>query len=235
MSWFGSFLSSSIGRKTIMSLTGLFLCLFLAVHMSGNLQLFKNDCGQSFNIYTKFMTNFGPIKIISYVTYFFILLHSFQGIYLAYLNKKARPINYAQTKANQTTWASRSMALLGTVMLLFIVIHMKSFWFELKFGTVATVSYDGHEYKDLYKIVVVAFGQWWYIAFYLFSVVVVGLHLWHGFQSAFQSLGLNHKKYTPLIKAIGVAFTLIISIGFALQPLYIFLTHASITQNCLGQ
>lgn len=223
LKWMGHFFSSSFGRKLVMSLTGLFLCLFLAVHMTGNLQLLKSDGGEAFNKYAYFMTHFGPIKIVSYITYFFILLHAVDGLVLAFKNRQSRPVKYAATPKG-SSWASRNMAVLGTVILVFLVIHLKSFWYEFKFGTsVPMVSYDGEEYKNLYAIVVEAFSQWWYVLLYLVSLLALSYHLIHGFQSAFQTLGINHKKYTPIIKALGWIFSIGVTLGFAVQPVYLYL------------
>lgn len=222
MNWVVNFFKSSVGKKVIMSLTGLFLCLFLAIHMSGNFLLLQDDGGKAFNEYSRFMTTFPLIKIVSYVTYAFIIFHIVDGLKLAMSNRKARPTKYAVSKPS-ATWQSRNMALLGVIILFFLVVHLKSFWFEMKFGNVPTVLIDGVETKDLYSIVYAAFSQWWYVAIYLVSLIAIGLHLAHGFQSAFQTLGLNHKKYTPFIKGFGLLFSIIIPLGFAIQPIYVFL------------
>ncbi|WP_373512806.1 succinate dehydrogenase cytochrome b subunit [Persicitalea sp.] len=133
MSWLTQTLSSSIGKKLIMALTGLFLCTFLIVHMVGNLQLFKPDQGLAFNTYTVFMTTNPFIKTISYGLYALILIHAFDGFYLVYMNRKARSRTYAKVN-NQSTWASRNMGILGTVLLVYLVVHMGDFWYEYKFG-----------------------------------------------------------------------------------------------------
>ena len=125
-----SFLDSSIGRKVLMSLTGLFLCSFLIIHVSGNLQLFKNDEGLAFNQYTVFMTTFLPIKVISYVLYACIVLHVISGIRITLKNQKARPVGYkARKDPRSSTWASKNMAILGILVLIFLVTHMANFWY----------------------------------------------------------------------------------------------------------
>lgn len=219
MNWLTSFLRSSVGKKFVMSGTGLFLYTFLIVHMSGNLQLLKNDGGMAFNAYAEFMTHFTPIKVISYVTYAFFLIHAYDGLTLAWTNRNARPQKYAVTPTS-STWASRNMALLGSIVLLFLVVHMKSFWYEMHFGAIGN---DRWGHKDLYSLVVAAFQQWWYVAFYLVALVALAYHLLHGFQSGFQTLGINHSKYTPIIKFLGVVLGILIPLGFAIQPLYVFL------------
>lgn len=224
MNWIVTFFSSSIGKKLLMSLTGLFLILFLVVHLIGNLQLLKDDGGEAFNTYAYMMTTNPLIKIIAYGNYFFIILHVFVGLSITLYNRKAKGQKYAVSNSNKTTWASKNMALLGTLILAFILIHMGDFWFKMKFtDELAMVSYEGFPaVKDLYTRVSTAFGQLWIVVVYLIGLLVLSFHLWHGFQSAFQTLGLNHKKYTPLIKAVGHAYALLIPLGFAIIPIWYF-------------
>ncbi|WP_083925317.1 succinate dehydrogenase cytochrome b subunit [Flexithrix dorotheae] len=224
MSWFTKTLTSSIGRKLMMALTGLFLITFLIIHASGNLQLLANDGGKAFNLYTKFMTTSPIIKTVSYILYTSIIVHVIWAILLTRLNVSARPQKYEYDKLGQSsTWASRSMMLLGTIILIFLVIHMKTFWFVYKFGEIGMVTYDGVEYKDLYTVVVNAFKNPLYTGFYVVSMVFLAFHLAHGFWSGFQTLGLNHKKYTPLIKTVGLIIAIVIPVVFAIQPVYVLL------------
>ncbi len=225
MNWFIKFLSSSIGRKLVMSLTGLFLILFLTVHLIGNLQLFKDDGGQAFNVYAQLMTTNPLIKFIAYGNYFFILLHAFLGIYLAIYNRKAKGLQPAVTNPNvKISWASKNMAILGGIILAFIIMHMGDFWLKMKLGELNMVTYAGveGEVKDLYERVSISFKELWIVIVYLIGLVALAFHLNHGFQSAFQSLGLNHKKYTPLIKSLGSLYSIIVPIGFALMPIYYY-------------
>lgn len=141
MSWLTQTLSSSIGKKLIMALTGLFLCTFLIVHVTGNLQLFKDDQGLAFNSYTVFMTSNPFIKTISYGLYALILVHAFDGLYLAFVNRKARGKKTYNVVNNQSTWASRNMGILGTVLLVYLVVHMGDFWYEYKFGSLPFKEY----------------------------------------------------------------------------------------------
>lgn len=125
-----------------MALTGLFLCTFLVVHLTGNLQLLKSDNGLAFNEYAVFMTTFPLIKFVSYGLYAIILYHAIMGLYLASKNSAARKGKYAVTAGNDTSfWASRWMGVLGTIILVFIVVHMGDFWFEYKFGHTPYVQY----------------------------------------------------------------------------------------------
>ena len=205
-----------------MALTGLFLILFLVVHLIGNFQLLKDDGGRAFNVYAHFMTSNPLIKVVSYVNYFFILLHIAVAIILTRRNAAARPKGYAVSN-NSSTWSSRNMGILGTIILIFLVIHLKGFWYEMHWGGIATANYDGTEYKDLFKVVDVAYAQIWYVAVYVISMIFLAFHLYHGFGSAFQTLGLNHVKYNPIIRFVGVAFSIIVPALFAVIPIVMFL------------
>jgi succinate dehydrogenase / fumarate reductase, cytochrome b subunit len=222
MNWFTNFFSSTIGRKLVMSLTGLFLILFLVVHLIGNLQLLHHDEGQAFNVYAQFMTSNPVVKTISYANYTFILLHVIWAILLSARNRSARgPVGYTINK-NSSTWSSRNMGILGTLILFFLVIHLKGFWYEMHWGGIPTKNYDGHETKDLYDVVNFAYSQPAYVGVYIFSMVVLAFHLYHGFGSAFQTLGLNHVKYNGLIRFVGVAFSIIVPALFALIPIVMY-------------
>lgn len=213
---------SSLARKYWMALTGLFLCTFLVVHLAGNLQLLQGEEAQlAFNEYSHFMTTFPLVKIVSYLLYASIVLHAIDGIVLARQNAAARPVKYVKNNATVNSgWASRNMALLGLITLLFIIIHMRSFWYTMHFGEIGL---DENGMKDLYTVTTEAFGQLWYTLLYVVSMAAIGFHLWHGFQSAFQTMGWNHPKYTPAVKGIGKAFAVIVPLLFAIIPLYIYL------------
>lgn len=250
--------SSTLGRKLIMGLTGLFLSLFLVIHLIGNLQLFKDDGGKAFNEYSYFMTHFLPIKIISYLLYISIILHAVYALIITARNKKARNVQYAQYNgAANSTWSSRNMGILGTVILVFLVIHMKTFWAEYHWGglpyvqyemslenpnvvTVTQLPFEGKELvhaeyvnvqnntevviaKDLYLVVREAFQQEWYVILYVLSMIALGFHLYHGFQSGFQTLGFDHVKYKPIIDFVGLwVFSIIIPAVFAAMPIYMY-------------
>jgi len=223
MNWFASFFSSTIGRKLMMALTGLFLILFLVVHLIGNLQLLKGDQGQSFNIYAAFMTSNPLIIVISYVNYTAILVHVIWSILITRRNRKARgPEGYAVVK-NSSHWTSRNMGILGTFIFIFLVIHLRSFWYEMHWGGIPTATYASGEYKDLYTVVDTAYADLWFVMLYVVSMALLAFHLFHGFGSAFQTLGLNHVKYNPLIRFVGVAFAIIVPALFALIPIYMYL------------
>ena len=219
-------LGSSLAKKYWMALTGLFLCVFLIAHLAGNLQLLdlSPEGRLKFNAYAKFMTTFPLVKAVSYLLYFSILFHAFDGLLLAFQNRKARPVRYAYEKAGaNSTWYSRRMALLGTLVLVFLVIHMRGFWYEMHWGAIG-VDADGN--KDLFSVVEAAFGKAWYVGLYVVMMGVLGFHLLHGFQSAFQSLGLNHPRYMPLVRNVGVVFAVVVPVLFALIPVWMFFFNA---------
>jgi succinate dehydrogenase / fumarate reductase, cytochrome b subunit len=224
MSWFTQALSSNIGKKVVMSLTGLFLITFLIVHVSGNLLLFKDDGGEAFNLYADFMTTSPLIKAASYILYAGIILHIIYSLVLSIKNRSARPVGYKLSQAkDNSSWKSRNMGVLGTIVLIFLIIHLRSFWYEMHFGNMPTEVYAGETVKDLYTVVKASFSQWWYSSLYILAMVGLGFHLAHGFWSAFQTLGLNHRKYTPLIKKVGLAFAIIVPLLFGSMPVYFFL------------
>ncbi|MBD8487239.1 succinate dehydrogenase cytochrome b subunit [Echinicola sp. CAU 1574] len=223
MSWVTKTFSSTLGRKLLMALTGLFLILFLIGHVSGNMLLFKDDGGQAFNEYAKFMTTNPAVKILSYLTYISIIGHVIFAIMLSVRNKKARPVNYAEAKSGtNSSWNSRNMGILGTIVLIFIVVHLQNFWAQMHWGAIPTVTYESGEYKDLYAVVNLAFSNIGLVALYVVAMAFLAFHLNHGFASAFQTLGLNHKKYTPAIQFIGSAFSIIVPAMFASMPIFIY-------------
>lgn len=222
MNWFTRLVSSSIGRKLLMALTGLFLILFLVVHVAGNLQLLKSDGGRAFNEYSQFMTSNLVIKIVGIINYTTILLHVIWAIWLGRQNRAARGSEGYAVEKNSSHWTSRNMGILGTLIFIFLIIHLRSFWYEMHWGEIKTVVYDDKEVKDLYSVVDFAYSQVTYVIIYLVGMAVLAFHLWHGFISAFQTLGLNHPKYNPVIKFIGKAFAVIVPLLFAIIPIFMY-------------
>lgn len=224
MKWVIDLFTSSLGRKLLMALTGLFLITFLAVHLAGNLQLLKHDGGEAFNVYARFMTSNPLIKTISYVNYTLILVHIVIAIVLSRQNRAARGSEgYAVGNSKSSIWASRNMGILGTVILIFIVIHLKDFWAQMHWGGIPTVDYEGHpQVSDLYTLVSMWFQKGWYVGLYVVCMIFLAFHLWHGFISLFQTLGLNHVKYNPLINFVGKAFAILVPALFAMIPIRMF-------------
>ncbi|MCE2731816.1 MAG: succinate dehydrogenase cytochrome b subunit [Flammeovirgaceae bacterium] len=223
MNWLITLFTSTLGRKLLMALTGLFLILFLAVHLIGNLQLLKDDGGRAFNVYAEFMSTNPLIQIVSKGNFFFILLHIFISIVLTIKNRQARGTDrYAVTSGKSSIWSSRNMGILGTIVLVFLVVHLKHFWAEMHFGDMPKVTYDGTEYRDIYSLVAQWFAVPWYVALYVFCMAAVGFHLWHGFASSFQTLGLNHPKYNGIINFLGKTFSVVVPALFAWIPINMF-------------
>ncbi|SEJ67549.1 succinate dehydrogenase / fumarate reductase cytochrome b subunit [Cyclobacterium xiamenense] len=224
MSWVSKTLNSTLGKKLLMALTGLFLILFLVVHLAGNLQLLLPDEGKSFNIYAETMASNPLIRVVSIFNFGFIALHAIYSAILTRHNKKSRPVGYAMTKGSaNSTWSSRNMGILGSLILVFILIHLRGFWYEFKFGEIPYVTYEGVTYKNGYAVVSAAFENILYVIVYVVSMAVLAFHLSHGFSSAFQTLGINHKKYTPFIQKVGVGFAILVPALFALIPIIMFL------------
>ena len=225
-------LKSSLVKKYWMAFTGLFLCLFLVGHLAGNLQLLISAevARDQFNEYALFMTTNPVVRVLSIVTMASILFHVVDGIMLTIQNRKARPKEYVEFRpSTNTKWPSRNMGILGTVILVFIVIHLIHFWGQMKFGGLDDTYYttaNGQEVKDLYTLTIRTFqdeemGLVWAIV-YLISMIAIGLHLYHGFGSGFQSLGINHPKYNTFIRRVGVGFAIIVPLAFAIIPFYIY-------------
>ena len=220
-----SYFNSTIFRKTLAGLTGLFLVLFLLGHLLGNLQLFipGEDGQKQFNEYALFMTTNPAVKILSVLTYSSIILHRVLTLFVVFQSSNARDVKYLQSsgKAN-STWGSKNMAVLGTLILVFIVIHMKSFWYEMHFGVIGL---DPWGNKDLHTVTVTAFNKLWYVLFYVLSMVVLAFHLKHGVESVFQTLGIKTRRYVSLIHKAAYGFALILPAAFASIPIYLYVTQ----------
>ena len=218
-----TYFNSTIFKKTLASISGAFLVLFLVGHLVGNLQLFiSGEEGQKqFNQYALFMTTNPVVNILSLITYSSIILHVFLTFYLTVQSRIARPIRYAVSSGTtNSSWASNNMAILGTLLLIFLVIHLRSFWFEMHFGSIKLDSWGN---KDLHTVTVSAFKELWYVLIYVFSMVVLAFHLKHGVESVFQTVGIRTRKYNLAIKKITTTLVLLIPTLFASIPIYIYL------------
>jgi succinate dehydrogenase / fumarate reductase cytochrome b subunit len=212
------FSQSSIGKKVLMGLTGLFLITFLIVHVTINSMIFANDGGQLFNQAAGFMAHNPIIRVVEIGLFLGLLSHVYLALKLTLDNNKARPVKYAVVNGNANSkWYSRSMGILGSLLLIFLVVHLANFWLPTK------VAVFSHQEHDTFANLKVVFAEWYLVAIYLLGVIALCYHLLHGFQSAFQTLGLNHKKYTPMIKLVGAAFSIIVSVLFAAMPIVMHL------------
>lgn len=217
---------TSVAKKFWMAITGLFLILFLVVHLVGNLQLLNltAEGRLAFNQYTVFMTTFPVVKVVSYVLYLSILFHAIEGIWLSSQNLKARGTGYKNYKpGKKSVWASRHMGLLGTIILGFLVLHMGQFWFSYKFGEIPLDSVGN---RDMAQVVISTFSEGGtallFVILYVIAQAALGFHLWHGFGSTFQSLGITSKTHR-LLELAGRTFALVMSLLFAVIPVYIYL------------
>lgn len=205
-----------------MAITGLFLSFFLIIHLLGNLQLLlpAEEAQLQYNSYSHLLGGNIVIKLVSYVLYLCILLHSIDAIYLSFKRKKANGSSYSYDRRGRaSTWYSRNMMALGVIIFVFLVIHFKDFWYQYKFGELP-VDMNGN--KDLYTIVVVAFEQLWYVVLYILAILALGYHLLHGVFSAHRTMGIYHPVYNRIIKVVGKSFAIIITIGYIIIPLFLY-------------
>jgi succinate dehydrogenase / fumarate reductase, cytochrome b subunit len=215
--------SSSIGRKLIMSISGLFLMMFLLVHLTVNLMLLVGN-GEAFNRAANFMGTNPAIKVIEPILALGFIIHIIYASIITLLNRRTRPIGYASSSSNGvTTWASKNMYILGGTIFIFLVIHISNFFWKLRFGEVPTLSYDSGltNMEDTYSLVSGLFiSYWWYDLIYVVGAIMLGLHLSHGFWSAFQTIGWNNKIWIKRLEVIAYIYALIMAIGFSIIPLY---------------
>jgi succinate dehydrogenase / fumarate reductase cytochrome b subunit len=218
------FLLASIGRKFLMSITGLFLIMFIAVHLSINLLLIFDDSGELFNQGAHFMATNPLVKIMEPLLGLGFLIHIIWSFFLEIQNWRARPIKYnKQNLSGSSTWASRNMLILGALVLVFLVVHLINFFWVIKFDpeSMQTVTIHGTEMEDSYSLVAGLFkASWIYDIFYIIGGILLGIHLSHGFWSAFQTLGLNNKHWMKRWKTIGTIYAFIVAVGFSVIPLY---------------
>jgi succinate dehydrogenase / fumarate reductase cytochrome b subunit len=227
MSWINETLTSTLGRKLSMSLTGLFLVSFLLVHLSGNFLLFSSDGGDAFNVYSNFMSTNGVIRVLEIGLVLGFGIHIYTALILTRMNAAARPIGYAMQKNNEkVTWFSRNMGLSGSIVLFFLIVHLINFWFPYHYNQMPMVEIEGKTYKDMFWLVATVFhDEWWYSILYLIALLLLGFHLQHGFASAFQTLGLEHTKYNSIICGLGNLISILVPLGFATMPVYFWFFH----------
>ena len=248
MNWITGFLTSNIGRKLVMALTGLFLVSFLFVHLGGNLLLLKNDGGEAFNIYSHFMSTAGIIRVLEIVLVLGFLIHIYTSWVLTRKNASARKVGYISGNVTpEVSWFSKNMGITGSLILVFLLLHLRTFYWEYHNGIVREVYYKQttvqgntkkevvvvsesnraefpsmNVLKDMTIIAVDAFKNPLYVICYVLAFVILGMHLSHGFGSAFRTLGLEHKKYTPLIFYLGQIISIGVPLGFAAIPIIMY-------------
>jgi len=217
-----SIFTSSIGKKLLMSLAGIFLLLFLLVHLGINLLVIIFDDPMVFNKAAHFMSSNILIKIFEIVLFGAILLHIIYALFLQVQNWIARPQRYSKANFSNTSFFSKFMIHTALITLTFLVIHMADFYFKAKFGHAAEIDVDGVMYHDFATEIVDKFKMLPFVIFYIAAFIFLGFHLIHGFQSAFKTLGIDNKKYTPIIVALANIYTVIIVGGFSIIPVLIY-------------
>jgi succinate dehydrogenase / fumarate reductase cytochrome b subunit len=211
MNWLTNIFGSSVGKKLMMAVTGLFFCVFLVLHLAGNLTIYMGK--DVFNSYAEHLHSLGPLLVLAeWGLLIFAVTHISTGLLLFYQNFKARPTRYAVNKrAGGRTLGSATMPYTGVILLLFVIYHLFNFHFVDKTHT------------TIFQIVSNAFAQPSYVLIYTFAMVIAAVHVSHGFWSAFQTLGANHPKYTPFLRGLSLVFSLIVGIGFGFIPVYVSL------------
>src|SRR5687767_8659881 len=226
MTWSRLF-TSSVGKKIVMALTGLFLISFLVIHVGLNSCIFNDlsffdpeDNGRMFNKAAHFMGSSVLIRIIEVGLFIGFLIHIIQGYVLEVQNRSRRGTNYKIKMGSRgSTWYSKSMGLLGTLLLFFLIMHISHFWIPSRVTQVLEpVKYGDMEAHNLFDRMVTVFQNKWVVILYLLGCISLAWHLLHGFQSAFRTLGLHNKKYIGIVKAFGLIFSIVIPLLFALMP-----------------
>ncbi|MDP4206345.1 MAG: succinate dehydrogenase cytochrome b subunit [Bacteroidota bacterium] len=225
------FLSASIGRKILMSVTGLFLVIFVAVHLCLNILLIFDNSGDLFNMAAHFMATNPLIKVMEPVLALGFFVHIIWSFIVTLQNMKARPISYnVGNKSKTTSWASKNMLILGSLVLVFLVIHLMNFFLKIKFNSASLGEVEVMQAGSLvkmenaYALVSTLFiNSSLYCIIYIVGAVLLGLHLTHGFWSAFQTIGLNNKIWKSRLGIIAIAYAIIIAVGYSVIPLYFML------------
>jgi succinate dehydrogenase / fumarate reductase, cytochrome b subunit len=235
MKW-SYFFTSAVGRKIVMALTGLFLISFLIVHVGLNSCIFNdlsffnpNDNGSMFNRAAHFMGNSLVVRILEFGLFAGLILHAIQGYVVEVKNRSKRSKGYEKTLGNRgSRWYSRSMAILGTLILLFLIMHVSHFWIPSRIThNLSPVTYGYTETHDLFIRMYEVFQEPWIVMLYVLGVISLAYHLFHGFHSAFRSLGVHNKKYLALLKGLGYGFTIIVCLLFALMPVSMYMNWVS--------
>ncbi|TSA35476.1 MAG: succinate dehydrogenase [Porphyromonadaceae bacterium] len=219
-----SFLNSSIGKKFLMSLSGLFLITFLLVHLVVNSMILFDPSGALFNNVAHFMGTNPIIRVVEPVLAIGFILHILYACILTLKNQWVRPVGYdKQHSGNSSTWASRNMFVLGALILIFLVIHISNFFWKIKFTGSELLDNGGvNGVENVYLLVTTLFINWWWIDIvYVIGTVVLGLHLTHAFWSAFQTLGLSDNRWRKRLVIAGWVYTILVAGGFALIPLWV--------------
>ena len=212
-------------RKSLIALTGLFLCVFLIVHLSANaiLLLPKDIASELYNSYSDTLRENPLITIVAYVLYISIIVHTLVALAITIQNRKAKPTKYVVNHSNQnSSWHSRNMGILGSLILIFIVIHLANFWARIKLGIGEEVALDANGYKDVYSVTYELFHNIWFVIFYTLISIPLAYHLHHGLKSGFKTLGFYHKKGLSILAKVALIYALVMGIGFGIIPFIVY-------------
>ena len=212
-------------RKNIIAATGLFLCLFLIVHLSANcILLLPEDMAQEmYNSYSTTLRESPLIKVVAYALYLSIILHVVYALLVTWRNRSAKPNSYAVNKSEEnSTWASKNMGLLGITIFIFLVVHLANFWARIKLGMGEAVGMDPYGYVDVYAVTSSLFHNLYYVLFYSLLMIPLGLHLHHGLKSAFKTLGFYHRNGLKILAKVSLVYAATMSIGFGIIPLIVY-------------
>lgn len=228
MKW-SDFFTSSVGKKVVMAITGLFLISFLIVHAGINACIFNdlpvfdpNDNGDMFNRAAHFMAKSYVIRLMEYGLFLGFIIHIIQGYVLEAKNLSRRGQGYKINLGNRgSKWYSRTMGLLGTLLLLFLIMHIWQFWVPSRFGGLQEV--EGKSYHNLFIVMVDTFHNPVIVVLYVIGCISLAYHLLQGFQSAFRTLGMHNTRYIGLVKGIGTAFSIVVPFIFAMMPISIYM------------
>ena len=211
-----------------MSLTGIFLITFLVIHVGVNACIWANDDGQMFNLASHFMGTTVVIRILEVGLFAGLILHIVQGLVLEVQNRSRRKNGYNVSIGNKgSKWYARSMGLLGTLLLFFLVIHLSHFWVPSRFTDLPTADISGKEVANQYAEILRVFKNPVVDIIYILGCLSLMYHLLHGFQSAFRTLGVPNGKYMALIRGVGFGFAVIVSLAFAMMPVSVYLGWVS--------
>jgi succinate dehydrogenase / fumarate reductase cytochrome b subunit len=212
-------------KKYITALTGLFLCTFLVVHLSANcILLLPEDIARDlYNSYSTTLRESPLIKIIAYLLYLSIILHALYALLITLKNRKAKPQRYVVNHSEEnSSWTSKNMGILGSLILIFIIIHLANFWARIKLGLGEEVGVDAFGNKDVYEVTYSLFQNIYFVIFYTLISIPLALHLHHGFKSAFKTLGFYHKKGLKIIAKVSLIYAVIMGIGFGIIPFIVY-------------
>lgn len=220
MKW-SEFFTSSIGKKFVMALTGIFLITFLIVHAGINACIWAMDGGEMFNKAAHFMGATVVVRVLEIGLFVGFIIHIVQGIVLELQNRSRRAKGYAVDLGNKgSKWYSRSMGLLGSILLIFLIIHWNHFWVPSRITKAGLVDVPNTQgIHNMFKLMQDVFVQPWAVALYVIACISLCWHLIHGFQSAFRTIGVHNNKYLSLLSAIGVGYSVVISLAFAMMPI----------------